>query len=148
MNFQYLNKNIPTSTGIMIIVITLVFFLGIFGWQQGLITEFKKSILIFTLTLDLANRSEDNRNEQEDLPAVVAEAKQDLAATLKIDASQITIKELESTMWRNGCLGCAKEGQMCTQALVPGYRAVLSYQQNEYEYHTSQNHFVFCESTK
>ncbi|MBI2042453.1 MAG: hypothetical protein HYT21_01755 [Candidatus Nealsonbacteria bacterium] len=138
MNFKYLKKNIPTSTSIMAIIITAVFFLGIFGWQQGLITESKKSTLSPAPTSDTTTK---------DLPAVVASARQDLAATLKVDASQIIVEELSGQWWSDSSLGCPKEGEFYTQAIESGQKVVFLYQQKKYEYHTdAARRFVFCES--
>jgi hypothetical protein len=38
--------------------------------------------------------------------------------------------------WRNGCLECAKEGEMCTQVILSGYRIVLQIGDQQYEYRT------------
>jgi hypothetical protein len=58
--------------------------------------------------------------------------------------SQISIKELEiveSTprTWNNGCLGLSQPGEVCTQALVPGWKVVVSDGKQEWVYHTNSN---------
>jgi hypothetical protein len=68
------------------------------------------------------------------------------AAVLR-DASkrwQISIQDLkivESTpqTWNNGCLGVSQPGEICTQALVPGWKVVVSDGKQKWVYHTNSN---------
>jgi len=39
--------------------------------------------------------------------------------------------------WPDGCLGIEKPGQICTQALVPGWRITLSNESQTWVYHTA-----------
>jgi hypothetical protein len=68
------------------------------------------------------------------------------AAVLR-DASkrwQISMKDLkivESTpqTWNNGCLGVSQPDEICTQALVPGWKVVVSDGKQKWVYHTNSN---------
>jgi hypothetical protein len=58
--------------------------------------------------------------------------------------SQISLKELEiveSTprTWNNGCLGVSQPDEICTQALVPGWKVVVSDGKQKWVYHTNSN---------
>lgn len=57
--------------------------------------------------------------------AVVDRLKADLAAKLGVAAPAITVVSLEPFVWPDGCLGLGGPGVVCTQALVPGWLAVL-----------------------
>jgi hypothetical protein len=66
------------------------------------------------------------------------------AAALK-DAAQrsgkpldaFTIVVAEAVTWSDGSLGCPEPGMLYTQALVPGYRIVVTAAGQQYEYHAS-----------
>jgi hypothetical protein len=69
-------------------------------------------------------------------PAVRA-ALEALAASLGIDADQITVVSVEAVDWPDGCLGVHRIGVMCTMGIVPGYRIVLAANGQTFEYHTN-----------
>lgn len=66
----------------------------------------------------------------------VADAVADLATRLGVDATSIEVVSQEAVTWRNGSLGCAKEGFAYTQALVDGSRITLRAEGTDYEYHS------------
>nr|WP_323292724.1 hypothetical protein [Crocosphaera sp. XPORK-15E] len=55
---------------------------------------------------------------------------------LKTDALQI--QETEVKTWSDGCLGLAKPDEFCTQALVEGWRIVVTDGQKTWVYRTDQ----------
>ena len=59
-------------------------------------------------------------------PEAAEKALQALAAKLGISADQIDVVSYTSAEWPNGCLGLAGQDEMCTEALVSGYRVELS----------------------
>lgn len=65
-----------------------------------------------------------------------ADAVADLATRLDVDAASIEVVSMEEVTWRDGSLGCAKEGSMYTQALVDGSRIILRADGTDYEYHS------------
>lgn len=60
----------------------------------------------------------------------------DLAATLDVDPAEVEVVSVEQVTWRNGSRGCAKPGDMYTQALVDGSRITLRAAGRTYEYHS------------
>ncbi len=59
------------------------------------------------------------------LEALVGNALELLAEWLGWDVTGFGVVESEALVWSDGCLGVAVPGTLCTQALVPGFRAVL-----------------------
>jgi len=65
-----------------------------------------------------------------------------------VSATDIEVVKVEAVQWRDGCLECAKAGEMCTDAIVPGYRIVLRAAGQEFEYRTDEKQTVrACPST-
>ena len=70
-----------------------------------------------------------------DLDEATEVAVADLAATTGVDPASIEVVTAEPVSWSDGALGCPQEGQMYTQAIVPGYRIVLAADGEEVAYH-------------
>lgn len=74
------------------------------------------------------------------LPAQVATAvRQDAAKRTGIAPGKFKITEYSRETWPNGCLGIAEPDQICTQALVPGWRVVISDGSRTWVYRTNSN---------
>lgn len=69
-------------------------------------------------------------------PADAVRAAEDLAATLGVAADDVEVVATEEVTWRDGSRGCAKPGEMYTQALVDGLRITLRAGGRTYEYHS------------
>jgi len=67
--------------------------------------------------------------------AMVAEA----ASNAGVDESAVQVVGAEAVTWRDGSLGCPEPGLMYTQALVPGYKVVLSAGGSEYHFHANRS---------
>lgn len=75
-----------------------------------------------------------------------ADAVADLATRLGVDSESIAVVAEEAVTWRDGSLGCAKEGSFYTQALVDGSRITLRAAGTDYEYHSGGSQPPFwCE---
>ena len=48
----------------------------------------------------------------------------------------LNVLQSESRQWSDGCLGLGKSDEICTQAITPGYRVVISDGQNNWTYRT------------
>ena len=73
------------------------------------------------------------------LPRSVANAViRDLSRRQNISPSNIEIVEYTPQTWNNGCLQLPKPGELCTQALVPGWRVVASDGRQNWVYHTNR----------
>jgi hypothetical protein len=71
----------------------------------------------------------------------------DLARRALVKPETITVVSATEQEWRDGALGCPKPGEMYTQAIVPGYRAVLQAGGEKYAYHSDRRgHFIVCGS--
>jgi hypothetical protein len=69
--------------------------------------------------------------------------REDLAKRLGKPLTQVSILNYRDVTWPDGCIGVRKPGGVCTQALVPGFLAVLSDGGGrEYEYHGAGASFV------
>ncbi|MDP3958262.1 MAG: hypothetical protein Q8Q36_02245 [bacterium] len=60
-----------------------------------------------------------------------------LASRLNTAIGNVTVTDVEAATWPNGCLGLARMGEVCTQALVEGYRVTLSSGGQTYVYRTN-----------
>lgn len=76
----------------------------------------------------------------------VAESMTDLSNRLGIQPDQINLVSEKMVTWRNGSLGCPREGMMYTQALVEGTLIVLRVDGKAYQYHSGKGRPPFyCE---
>ncbi len=73
------------------------------------------------------------------LPEAAAAAAQVLARQLGIPPSAVRLISMVEVVWRDGCLDLAKPDEMCTLALVPGYRIVLEADGRQYVFHTNRS---------
>lgn len=70
--------------------------------------------------------------------AVITATRQDLSQKTKIPANQLQVKSATAQTWSDGCLGLANPGEICTQALVEGWRVVLTNNQKTWVYRTDR----------
>ncbi|MEL6461037.1 MAG: hypothetical protein AAFQ91_22830 [Cyanobacteria bacterium J06621_15] len=74
------------------------------------------------------------------LPLVVVNAvTKDLSRREDIPQNRLRVVSYGKKTWRNGCLEVLTPGEMCTQALVPGYRVTVSDGTQRWVYHTNSN---------
>lgn len=73
------------------------------------------------------------------LPSSVANAVlRDISRREGSFAGAFQITEFRQQNWRNGCLELQQPDELCTQALVPGWRVVVSRGRQTWIYHTNQ----------
>ena len=71
--------------------------------------------------------------------------KEDLARRALVKPEAISVKSATQEQWSDGSLGCPRPGQFYTQAIVPGYRVILSAAGRSYAYHSDMRGlFVVC----
>jgi hypothetical protein len=75
--------------------------------------------------------------------ATVQAAIDDLAARLDVDPSRVRLIESEQVTWPDGSLGCPRPGELYTQALVEGYRVVVSHEDRAFDYHAGADDVPF-----
>lgn len=51
-----------------------------------------------------------------------------------VDASAVELVTAEEVTWNDGSLGCPKPGEVYTQALIDGFRIVVEFDGEEYDY--------------
>ncbi len=74
------------------------------------------------------------------LPRPVANAVlRDLARRQAISTRQLQIIDYSQKTWRNGCLELPQPDELCAQALIPGWRIVVSNSKENWVYHTNNN---------
>jgi hypothetical protein len=86
----------------------------------------------------------------EDAPADLDEftdlAVQDAAAEFGVTEEEIEVVRAEEVEWSDGARGCPEEGEMYTQAIVPGYLVILEIDGEEHHYHGGEGERPFrCE---
>ena len=74
-------------------------------------------------------------SESGSVPAV-ENARAALAQQLSVNVEDVTVVSSGQVDWPNGCLGVAKPGMMCTDAIVPGYQVILEVNGKQYEVRT------------
>ncbi len=57
----------------------------------------------------------------------------------RMEASQMRVVEVERQTWSDGCLGLASADQICTQAMVPGWRVVVASGEQRWVYRTDES---------
>lgn len=73
------------------------------------------------------------------LPPAVVAARRVLSEQLGAELSTIQVISVEATQWRDGCLELAAPDEMCTMAIVPGYRIILEAGSQQYVLHTNES---------
>jgi uncharacterized protein YcnI len=74
------------------------------------------------------------------LPRIVASAVlRDISQKTGIPRRQLQITNYQQRTWRNGCLDLPRPNEMCTMALVPGWRVVVTRDNQAWVYHTNNN---------
>lgn len=73
------------------------------------------------------------------LPAQLAYAvRQDLSRQVGIPAEKLKITDYTKKTWPDGCLGIPRPNELCTQALVQGWRITLSDGRSDWVYRTDR----------
>jgi hypothetical protein len=77
-----------------------------------------------------------DRQSQNAPSEIIDAVRQDLSRRTRIEGDRLTIVETSRQTWSDGCLGLAQPDEICTQALVDGWRVVLSYGDRSWIYRT------------
>jgi hypothetical protein len=90
------------------------------------------------------------------MPPVIGEAPAELLNLILENLVQrsgaarqdIRVIQSQAMLWPDGSLGCARPGEMYTQAVVHGYWIVLEVGGKKYDYRAAQNgYFFLCENS-
>lgn len=72
-------------------------------------------------------------------PQIAAAVRQDLSRKTGIPIGQFKVTDSSRKTWSNGCLGLPKPDEFCTEALVEGWRVVLSDGRQTWVYRTNDS---------
>jgi hypothetical protein len=75
--------------------------------------------------------------EEQAAPQATAAAQQALASFLGVSLDAVKLEKIEDAQWPNGCLGLQAADELCTEALVPGYRFSFTVNGQPYEVRTN-----------
>ncbi|HAC62318.1 MAG TPA: hypothetical protein DCF68_01975 [Cyanothece sp. UBA12306] len=70
-------------------------------------------------------------------PMVIDAVRQQVSKLTDVTPEQLQMKESLAKTWPDGCLGLAKADEFCTQALVEGWRIVITDGQKTWIYRTN-----------
>jgi len=82
-------------------------------------------------------------NEMPDDAELIQSAVHDLSRRLLVPEETIELVEARPVEWPDGALGCPQEGQVYTQAIVPGTQVLLRADGRVYDYHAGADGVVF-----
>jgi hypothetical protein len=80
-------------------------------------------------------------------PRILNEIFADAAKRAGVDPASVAVVSAESRTWGDASLGCPQPGMYYTQALVDGYRVVVSAGGTEYDYRTGAGRVRLCEGS-
>jgi hypothetical protein len=63
----------------------------------------------------------------------------DLSNRLQVAESDIALESTENVDFPNACLGASMPGEMCAQMIMSGWRLLLRYKSQTYEYRGARN---------
>lgn len=72
-------------------------------------------------------------------PEVQSAVFEDTVKRTSKTADALRVVEAEPQNWTDGCLGLAKPEEICTQAIVPGWRVIVSDGMREWAYRTDDS---------
>lgn len=71
-------------------------------------------------------------------PSVEKAIREDLSRRTGLGKEQFRIKEVSRKTWPDGCLGLGSSNELCTQALVEGWRVVMENKGKTWVYRTDE----------
>jgi hypothetical protein len=74
----------------------------------------------------------------------IAQAINKLAIYLSVSPDAIVVISSEAADWLDTSLGCAEQSAAATPEIVSGYRIILAFEDQYYEFHTSFDRMVQC----
>ncbi|MEH2178973.1 hypothetical protein [Nostoc sp.] len=121
-------------------IFTALILTGILSVASGLTLIKGATGASANLSLETSNEVLKDNIKPNRLPRPVAKAVlRDLARRQGIFTRQLQIIDYNQQTWRNACLELPQANEFCTQALVPGWRIVVSNGKEKWIYHTNNN---------
>lgn len=120
-------------------IFTALILTGILSIASGLTLVNGATAASANFSLETSNEVLKDNIKPNSLPRPVAKAVlRDLARRQGILTKELKIIDYNQQTWRNGCLELPQPDELCTQALVPGWRIVVSNGKQNWVYHTNQ----------
>ncbi|MEH2317925.1 hypothetical protein [Nostoc sp.] len=120
-------------------IFTALILTGILSIASGLTLVNGATAASANSSLETSNEVLKDNIKPNSLPRPVAKAVlRDLARRQGILTKELKIIDYNQQTWRNGCLELPQGDELCTQALVPGWRIVVSNGKQNWVYHTNQ----------
>ncbi|WP_138498398.1 hypothetical protein [Nostoc sp. PA-18-2419] len=121
-------------------IFTALILTGILSVTSGLTLSKDAAAASANLLLETSTDVSKDNIKSNRLPRPVANAVlQDLARRQGISTRELKITNYNQQTWRNGCLELPQADEICTEALVPGWRVVVSDGKQNWIYHTNSN---------
>ncbi|MDJ0844455.1 hypothetical protein [Crocosphaera sp.] len=87
-----------------------------------------------------ANISQPTMSNNTEAPQTVIDAVfNHITENHAIEADNLEVQQTEAKTWSDGCLGLAQPDEFCTQALVEGWRILVTDGQSTWIYRTDQS---------
>ena len=112
---------ITRAIGLLLLTV-MIFLSANFFWVETAKAEAEKPAVVESLSDRVAK-------------AVIT----DLSKQTGIPTEKLKITRYSRQTWSNGCLGIAKPDEICTQALVEGWRVVVSGNNRTWVYRSDRN---------
>ncbi|MEA5563961.1 hypothetical protein [Anabaena sp. UHCC 0399] len=120
-------------------IFTAVMLSGILSVSSGFILMQNATALPINFLAETPKEVVKQNVKLEPLPRAVANAVlQDINHRDGIATKKLKIIDSIRKTWRNGCLELQRPDELCTQALVPGWRVVVARGQQKWVYHTNE----------
>lgn len=121
-------------------IFTALFLTGILSVGSGLTLIKSSAAASVELSPETINQVLKGNLKQNQLTRrVVNVVLQDLSKRTGISRNKLRIINYSQQNWRNGCLELVQPDELCTQAIVPGWRLVVSDGRQNWIYHTDNN---------
>ncbi|HIK03247.1 MAG TPA: hypothetical protein IGS40_00790 [Trichormus sp. M33_DOE_039] len=119
-------------------IFTAVILTGILSVSSGFILTKNATALSANFLAENSQAVVKQNGKLAPLPRSVANAVlQDISRREGIAINKLKITDYSRQTWRNGCLELPKPDELCTQALVPGWRVVVTHGRQKWVYHTN-----------
>ncbi|BAY24344.1 hypothetical protein NIES2100_41390 [Calothrix sp. NIES-2100] len=121
-------------------IFTALVLTGILSVGSGLTLIKNSSAAALETSPDTKNEVLTQNLNQNQLPrSIVNVVLQDLSRRTGISTQKLQIINYSQQNWRNSCLELSQPDEFCTQAIVPGWRFVVSDGRQNWVYHTNNN---------
>lgn len=71
-------------------------------------------------------------------PEVAQNIQNQISQVLGVPVESIQVEQVEKTDWPDGCLGLGQGGEVCTQAITPGWLLVFTVDGQEFRFRANE----------